>query len=212
MPQLECRILVTALTDVAVELVEIRTGPAVAAPVTAEALPIVPALSGYRYRATHPALYSAVGARIGRAVWSTGQPGYLLYGPYEGIRAGRYRATVHGGVTRSGGLGTAWADVSADRGLRPVGMIPLSENGLPDVLGKLTFVVSEYTDQTEIRIYSDAASDFYVTGIVLEELGPELSLLPADQDHAFGHEDELPAAGDHVRAEAVLEHAANGGT
>lgn len=59
-------------------------------------------------------LYTQVGERFGQYMRTTGQEGFLLYGPYTSLPAGRYHIVMNGNALYWTGF--EWLDVACDKG------------------------------------------------------------------------------------------------
>ncbi|MCA7120270.1 MAG: glycosyltransferase, partial [Acidibrevibacterium sp.] len=183
---LEIRVFVEENSDVEVSLVELRTGSAererapsgdgkqpIAHPLRALLTPTPSALE-YRYWASHPRLPSQIGCRVGRNVWSTGKAGYLLHGPYIGLPAGGYVATVYGALNKPGAFGDAYIDVAAKQGEFRLTEKKLAESAArPGILGVIEFTLDGYMDDVEVRLWVDAETDLHATGIEITEARTE---------------------------------------
>lgn len=172
---LEIRIFAEEESDLQISLIEIRkdatrhSRPASAGP-RKSILPPAPQSWEHRYWATHPQLHTVVGCRVGRAVWTTGKAGYLLHGPYIGLRAGRYTATVCGTANKADGLGGSFIDVSAVQGTLQLGVTILSAgDATPGVLGRIEFTLDGYMENVEIRVWVDDDANLHVTGLEICE-------------------------------------------
>lgn len=189
---LEFRVFVEEESDVEISLLELRkdTDHLVhsAAAGHRETMPpsrhelLRPAPQGWehRYWATHPLMHTAVGHRVGRSIWTTGKAGYLLHGPYIGLRTGRYVATIFGTANRPCELGSSFMDVAADQGTLQLGTKMLSVSDVAqDILGTINFALDGYTENVEIRVWVDADADLHVTGLEISEMIDEAAFLPA---------------------------------
>ncbi|NYH17082.1 glycosyltransferase [Paraburkholderia bryophila] len=70
---------------------------------------------GYRYVGADSRLGFQVGKRVGQVVQTDGVEGYLLYGPYITLAAGRYRVTLRGQMKRLG-TPSAYAEIASQKG------------------------------------------------------------------------------------------------
>ncbi|WP_114912738.1 glycosyltransferase [Acidibrevibacterium fodinaquatile] len=185
---LEIRVFVEENSDVRVSLVELRNGSAeperlasgdgkqrITQPPRALLAPVPPAWD-HRYWASHPRLLSQIGHRVGRNVWSTGEAGYLLHGPYIGLPAGTYVATVYGALNKPGAFGGAYIDVAAKKDELRLTEKKLAESAArPGVLGVIEFTLDGYMDDVEVRLWVDAETDLHATGIEITEARIEAS-------------------------------------
>jgi len=174
----EIRVFVEEESDVQVSLVELReASPQREQPAPGNGqrhiaqLPPVPQRWEHRYWASHPRLPTAVGHRVGRHVWSAGKAGYLLHGPYIGMPAGRYAATVYGAAAKPGGFGGAYIDAAAKKGELLLKKKKLAESAArPGVLGTIEFSLEGYVDDLEVRLWVDAEADLHATGLEITEV------------------------------------------
>jgi exopolysaccharide biosynthesis predicted pyruvyltransferase EpsI/GT2 family glycosyltransferase len=68
-----------------------------------EAVPTISGMEGWRLAAADPGLHSHVGRCEGGSVVSDGRAGFLLFGPYKELLAGRWRAIVEGSLQPDAG-------------------------------------------------------------------------------------------------------------
>ncbi|GAA0574240.1 glycosyltransferase [Caenispirillum bisanense] len=129
-----------------------------------------------RYWGNDPRLHTQVGERAGRGMRTTGRAGFLVFGPYVPLSAGRYRLAVHGTAARC--TGDEWVDVVCDQGGRR-----LLHQGLNDMGGgkwqfERLFALESSVSDLEFRLWVDEGSDLTLDGIVLEKV--EASALVTD--------------------------------
>ena len=124
-----------------------------------------------RYWGSDDRLGSTGGKREGRARVSTGEAGYLLYGPYLTLKPGAYVAELRGKIGAIGAAG-AFADVCINGG-----KTILAEQRLGDaqpeanVLARLPFVLKKTGNGLEVRVAVDEHSDVSVEEIVIRRAG-----------------------------------------
>ena len=186
----EIRVFVEEESDVEVSLVELRNHsaeherPASGGGGQRMPRPVVPLPTAsrgeeHRYWASHPRMGTEVGHRVGRSVWSTGKAGYLLHGPYLGIPAGRYTASVYGAVNKPGGGGQAYMDVVSNQGvLRRAQKKLAGSDARPGILGIIEFSLESYSEDVELRVWVDAEADLHVTGAAITEVSEETAVGP----------------------------------
>lgn len=163
--QLEVRVQVQEMSDLAIHLLEIRhvegpVEPKVSAPATHARAP-EPVLA---YWATHPALSSRTGYAAGRKLYSTAKTGHLLRGPYAALPAGRYRVQIYGEMY---GHGEVRADVCITQGTQILVERVLSgeaTKGRDGVLVAMEFELRWYVSDLEVRIDVLKTSDIMLNG------------------------------------------------
>lgn len=108
------------------------------------------------YKASDSHLSSLVGKREPELIRSTGQPGFLVYGPYTSLPAGSYRLVARGSLKGSatGAMPIATMDVIAQKGERVLVSRPLygDENPGEDMIAALTFDLPRAVSDAEFRI------------------------------------------------------------
>ena len=109
-------------------------------------------------------LSTQVGKRTGRNMVSAGAAGYLLYGPYIPLVAGKYWVMIRGGIGENG-LAGAHMDAVADKGSVLLGKSVLSE---PDENGNFVALLISLdvpcTD-LEVRVWVSKNTDLHVSMI-----------------------------------------------
>lgn len=133
--------------------------------------PIQDAALVARYWGADSRFGSAVGKRIGTALWSTGKAGHLLYGPYLDLKPGRYVATLRGMVGPLG-LQGAWAEVCISGGREVLIEMPLTgvhQRG-EQALASLVFALSEPCTGLEVRINVEPFSDLALSLIEIRKV------------------------------------------
>lgn len=140
-----------------------RDEPAIAAPT-----PMPPATGASPATVARPAVllsYSIddgaigteVGARLpGAGMATSGKEGWLMFGPYVPLPAGRYRVAIHG-LVEAGHAGTVHVDVARDKGgqliaaaeIEPDALVAAQSSG---ALVDLPFVLEQDVSDLEVRI------------------------------------------------------------
>lgn len=117
-----------------------------------------------RYYGSDCRLGSVVGERIGSAVWTTGESGYLTYGPYLAVRRGMYKIIIKGCVG-SVGLSGARFDIAVLGGQKVLKQGYLSSEPFQEeqVLQEFILTIEKNYQSLEIRIYADVFSDFCIS-------------------------------------------------
>jgi len=114
------------------------------------------------YHAADFRLFSQVGKRDGSAIVSTGQDGFLLYGPYAQLPGGRYIARIEGKF-ELGSTG-AWIDVSLDQGKRVLARKNLTATEKIE----LPFELAESAEGLEARLWVTAGMRLRVEALCIE--------------------------------------------
>jgi hypothetical protein len=107
--------------------------------------------------ATNRLLLTQVGQRQGSYIISTKKNGFLIYGPYVLINAGRYRLRVVGEIFLNQGI--SWVDIVAGNGDILIEKFAL-QNDLSGVLLEEEITIYNKVDDMEIRIWVDDSVDF----------------------------------------------------
>lgn len=107
-------------------------------------------------------LSSQVGQWHAGAFSSTGNPGFLVFGPYATVKQGRYRLRILGEVPNGGSTEQAWYDVTSGQGQRSIlERAPLlrEKTGL---LAERELTLDSAVDDLEIRLWvgTDEALEF----------------------------------------------------
>ncbi|GGI78811.1 mannosyltransferase A [Polymorphobacter multimanifer] len=111
-------------------------------------------------------LFTQVGKRHGYGMHSTGQSGFLIYGPYVALKAGSYRIVVSGNTARWNGNETF--DVTCDSGTKIV-LHQLLRGKLGDWSANYTLDIDKDISDLEFRIKIAANSDLSVNEIRIDD-------------------------------------------
>jgi glycosyltransferase involved in cell wall biosynthesis len=109
-------------------------------------------------------LGTQVGKRMGPDIKTTGQAGYLIFGPYISLASGQYHVVIHGTVSDNG-LAGAHMDVAIGQGSFILGESLLNE---PDENGNLLALLislDESCTDLEVRIRVSEKSDLQISMI-----------------------------------------------
>lgn len=121
----------------------------------------------FRYWGNDQRLFTQVGRRHGFAMETTGQDGFLFYGPYMALEAGRYQVTVCGVAQHW--TGSEVFDVAYDGGKQMlVKEIVSAEAGPWSAAYK--FRLAEDVKNLELRLWVSESSDLSVSAISIERL------------------------------------------
>lgn len=113
-------------------------------------------------------LGTQVGKRSGRDMVCTGQAGYLIFGPYIPLAAGRYIVAIFGALGVNGAVG-ARMDVAVGQGSRILGESMLGESGSDGCLVSLQIELESSCTDLEIRVWVNKSSELRVS---LIEIAP----------------------------------------
>lgn len=132
----------------------------------------------YRYWGNDPRLQTQVGERCGQSMCTTGQAGFLIFGPYASFSEGTYRLQVKGSA--QGPNGGCWLDAACDAGEQRLLYLDLPE---ADVNGEWMITTDIVLDHPikdlELRVWVPATAQLTLTTIALapeqraELLAPE---------------------------------------
>lgn len=200
---MEVRVHVAEESDVRISMLEIRKQDGFAQTLTPQISP-TPGLQhtsavgenssfssavAHRYWATHPRLHTQVGQKVGRTLWTHGNAGFLLHGPYIGLPAGSYRVTVYGQINCPEDSRDAWVDITAQKGSLQIAKAQLEADAPGGRLGQLTeitFTLNSYAEGVEVRVWVGAVSDLEIKGI-------QIAKMPETEDVAVSAQG-LPAS------------------
>jgi hypothetical protein len=118
----------------------------------------------FKYFGSDARLGTQVGKRIGRDIESTGQEGYLIFGPYIPLDAGQYRVTIQGRCGANG-LAGARMDVVFDKGQYVLGESLLKD---PDECGNVVALhisLDVPCTDLEVRVWVSEGSELNVSMI-----------------------------------------------
>jgi hypothetical protein len=120
-----------------------------------------------RQEFTEDTLLTQVGSVENGAVVTTGQAGFLIYGPYEPVEAGKYRLVLKGAGSS---LASAWADVVSGKGTVQHAKFPLSqsEEKNADILLSEQLTIESPVEDLEVRIHVGDKDDLRLTGYELK--------------------------------------------
>jgi hypothetical protein len=106
--------------------------------------------------------FTIVGELQDNRLLSTGTEGFIHFGPYAALKAGRYRLTVNGSAVTTA---TAWADVVSGRGNIRHAVFPLKatdkESG---ILAEGEVVFDEFVQDIEVRVYAGTEDSVVLKG------------------------------------------------
>lgn len=148
----------------------------VAAPAPAVATDAAPSPAGgtlvLHYSTDEPTIGSEVGERrLGAGTTTTGKAGWLLFGPYAALPAGRYRVEIQG-FAEPEHAGTVYVDVARDKGATVVAAVELDAARLAEAASEDGWIVLPFTlagpaADIEVRVRVGDASRLSVSGYVI---------------------------------------------
>ena len=123
-----------------------------------------------RYWGADPRLHTEVGERVsGRDMRTTGRAGWLIYGPYCQLPAGRYRLTLHGIAEKW--TGTEFIAVAHSQGQKRVDHQRIARMSAGEWRSEHVFSLNSQVNDFEIQVFVDEKSDILLQGILLAEEG-----------------------------------------
>jgi hypothetical protein len=144
------------------------------APTAGPAVAVAPAGGSLvlHYSTDEATIGSEVGERrLGAGTSTTGRAGWLLFGPYAALPAGRYRVELQG-FAEPDNAGTVHVDVARDKGATVVAAVELDAAQLADAASEDGWVVLPFTlagpaTDIEVRVRVVEASRLSVSGYVI---------------------------------------------
>jgi hypothetical protein len=102
-------------------------------------------------------------------LYSNGQAGFLLFGPYRPMYAGDYRLIVRGEVSEGG---SAWVDVVSGRGAVSHGKftLPVANGGNSTLLLDNFLTLDQPAEDIEVRIHVEAEDRLYIDSYELRRV------------------------------------------
>lgn len=138
-------------------------------------------------------LGTQVGERRGTDIVSTGQTGYLIFGPYISLVAGSYQVQIHGEIAATGAAG-ARMDVAVEQGSIILGESVLDNAIREGSIVTLPITLDKPCTDLEIRIWVNEASQLRVSlieivpwqgdSIELQQSAQALAIAAAAIEHA----------------------------
>lgn len=124
------------------------------------------------FSASSPSIKTLVGINDGKGVKTTGRAGFLVFGPYIGIKPGVYRLDIHGALDGDvpvlGGF-----DVVSEKGGRVHTSFPIYRNMASadgGVIAHAYFEIQQKVDDAEFRIVVDAGAKGVFKGYALNRI------------------------------------------
>lgn len=125
----------------------------------------------HRFPANDPRMQHQVGGREREAWCSDGRAGFLTYGPYARLAAGRYRLLARGAWLAPG---QAWLDVVLEQGGHALLHLPLAPDAAGDgLLAEAVLVLDVDASDLEIRLWVDGDAGLRLEGFELHQVAPD---------------------------------------
>jgi len=121
-----------------------------------------------RYWGNDPRLSTNVGKRFGRSMRTSAQGGYLLYGPYASLPAGRYRIVWRGSASKWSGR--EWLEIVADRNRKRILFVQPANLKPGQWRYEAEFVLDGDVTDIEFRMHVDEGAELTVDGIEIAPL------------------------------------------
>ena len=155
-------------------------------------LSVVSPGNAQHYAAADMRLTSKTGRREGLAMVSTGQAGFLLYGPYAKLPAGRYVARLKGQCEPDAMGG--WLDACSDKGVKVLARLELQNSVKPGCIAELAFELAEPVNDLEVRLWVPAEVSMRVESLSIEPDVEEANVAePVTAAQATEEQPERPA-------------------
>ncbi|WP_434110956.1 Wzt carbohydrate-binding domain-containing protein [Paraburkholderia caffeinilytica] len=119
---------------------------------------------GYRFLGIDDRVCTQVGIRVGHEIACTGRAGYLTFGPYIPLAAGRYRLAIRGVLGKAGFAG-AYMDVVVDKGDRVIAERHLVERDSEECLVILPILLAASCVDLEVRVLVTDSTDLRLSMI-----------------------------------------------
>lgn len=150
-------------------------GPATAAPAVAPDARARPVAYVENFSSDDVRLGTEVGERtLGQGLSTTGKTGWLMFGPYVALPAGRYEVALQG-LALEGHAGVVHLDVAQGKGSEVLAAAELDAPVLqsppsPDGLAVLAFTLARPSSDLEVRVRVTEASNLSLSGFVIRAL------------------------------------------
>lgn len=121
--------------------------------------PPSPGEMAMEFSAMDSEIKTLVGRKEHRSLVADGRPGFVMYGPYRPLAAGKYSITVKGSSSTPFTL-----DMSANQGKQVAHrtQYPAAQDGKSGILAQFDFEQSESVEDLEVRILVPATSDIRI--------------------------------------------------
>jgi Wzt C-terminal domain len=121
----------------------------------------------HRFQGDDDRIFNEVGLRLGNDVVCNGQEGYLIFGPYISLTAGRYRLKLRG-MLNDGRLAGAHMDVVSEKGTRVIAKCQLGEPDEEGCFVELPMSLDSACTDLEVRVWVSDGTDLRISMIEIE--------------------------------------------
>lgn len=114
-----------------------------------------------------PRLYNQTGKRLGKQIKTTGEAGFLIYGPYLPMKAGTYQVSLKGDWQYLSG--NEFIDMAYEKGDQQIFKLFLSKDKVKtDQSIQMTFTLDSNINDFELRLWVDQSTQLALSEISLE--------------------------------------------
>lgn len=118
-----------------------------------------------------PRLYSQTGKRMGKQIKTTNEAGFLIYGPYQPIKAGTYQVSVKSNWQHL--TGHEFIDIAYEKGNQKISKMVLSKAlNNSDSQVEITFTISNDISDFELRLWVEKDTQLTLSEITIEMIKP----------------------------------------
>jgi capsular polysaccharide transport system ATP-binding protein len=123
--------------------------------------------NGYRFWGNDNRLYTQVGKRTARDIVSSGQTGYLFFGPYVPLAAGNYRVVLRGMLGKLD-ANSVRMDVTVDTGKHILAESVINRPHQGDCLVSLPITLEAPCGDLEVRVWVEAHSQVTISMVEIQ--------------------------------------------
>jgi glycosyltransferase involved in cell wall biosynthesis len=132
--------------------------------------------SAIRFLGNDKRLKSQVGARKLTSIHTTGEEGFLLFGPYHKLSSGAYEVKIEGKINFIDG--TEWFDIACDSGnLRLLHCHFRKSSDVGDIILTGVFNLDHPVNDFELRVYVNRNSDMTINLLELKPFSVDLTVI-----------------------------------
>jgi glycosyltransferase involved in cell wall biosynthesis len=135
----------------------------------------------HRFWGSDSRLGTQVGTRTGRDIASTGEAGYLVFGPYIPLAAGHYRIVIRGALGKKGAV-DAYMDVAVDKGTVVVAESALDKSDIDGNLVSMQISLDKPCTDFEVRVWVNESTDLQVSMIEIAPWQGELEIINTNSE------------------------------
>lgn len=119
-----------------------------------------------------PRLYSQTGKRIGKQITTINEAGFLIYGPYQPMKAGTYQVSVKGSWQHL--TGNEFIDMAYEQGTQKIYRSPLSEAlNKSDSPIEVIFTIGSDISDFELRVWVEQNTQLTLSEITIDVMKPD---------------------------------------